>query len=425
MGKKSATIFERVKLEKLVHGGQCIAKSTEGKTVFAWGGLSGELVDIKITKKKSSYIEGIVTEIHESSADRIEPKEPLSYLSTSPWQIMTFKSENREKQKILAESFRREQVEIPNWAEFYSGDAQYGYRNKMELGFWGDDDGLHLAHYVRGTHGRQKVQGSALAMDCINNALVAVRDELRRLDIWAGDLKTVLIRANQQKEVVGALFIKKEPDAVSMGDFKLPKELKGLDIYYSDPKSPASKPTKKLYSLGDITLADSVCGINITYDVLSFFQVNLPVFEQALSKIKAHLNGHSSIDFYSGVGTIGVAVGSKLLVESEEANIALAKINSKTSNTKVVHASSENALKHIAEDKILIVDPPRAGLHRDVVDHINNIKPLKVVYLSCNPSTQARDVKLLEDNYKVTFAQGFNFFPRTPHIESLLVLELK
>lgn len=418
---RKRVILENLRLEKLVHGGQCLAHH-EGKPVFVWGGLPGELVDVRVTKKRSSYLEGVAELVHKPSKERIESKEPLSYLSTSPWQIMTFEAENQYKQAILEETFEHEGVQGIQWDDLYSSLKEYGYRNKMELGFWGDDEGLHLAHYVRGTHGKQKVEGSALAMDCINDAARAVRDELNRLGVWGGDLKTILLRANQQKEVVGALFIKKELD---MADFKLPKELKGLDIYYSEPKSPASVPTKKLYSLGDIKLVDTVLGQNIMYDVLSFFQVNLQVFEEAAGRIKEIVEGQRAVDMYSGVGTIGISVGATTLVESDETNIAMAEQNTVGTDIKVVHATSETALEHITSDTILILDPPRAGLHKDVIKQIAEVGPLQVIYLSCNPVTQARDVKMLSSCYSVTEARGYNFFPRTPHIESLIVLELK
>jgi 23S rRNA (uracil1939-C5)-methyltransferase len=420
---KKITIIDNVRLGKLVHGGQCLAEAPNGKKLFVWGGLPGELASVKVTKKKSSYMEGIITEIHEASANRIDPVEPLSYLSTSPWQIMNYESENEAKQDILAEAFEREAVVVLKWSEFIAIDQQYNYRNKNEFGFWGAEDGLHLAHYVRGTSGKQMVIGSSLALDAINKAAQDVRDELSRLDVWGGKLKTVLIRSSQSGDAVAALFIKE--DLASCSDFTLPASLKGIDIYYSDPKSPASVPTSKLYSLGDVNLTDTINGKKISYDVLSFFQVNIPMFEKALTVIVDQLNREPSVDFYSGVGAIGIAAGSDVLIESDHANVAMARKNIKGTDTKVVHASSETALEHIAADKVLIVDPPRAGLHKDVIQKINDIKPPKVLYLSCNPSTQARDVKLLEEQYRVVHAQGFNFFPHTPHIESLIVLELK
>jgi 23S rRNA (uracil1939-C5)-methyltransferase len=423
MGKKKKEFTIRsIRLDKLVHGGQALAILDNGKKLFVWGGLPGELVSVRVLKQKKTYVEGIVLEVLEPSIDRVEPEEPESYLSTSPWQIMSYSAEKKAKQEILEETFSREGIDNLNFDNFVFDSSEYGYRNKMELGFWGNDEGLHLAHYVRGTHSKTIVEGSKLAIECIDSAALAVRDELRRLEVWGGKLKTIVFRASKDKKVVAALFIKEEID---LSDLKLPKELKGLDVYYSNPKSPASVATRKLYSFGDITLTDKVNGNNIMYDVMSFFQVNLSVFELALQEIQKQLKGNNIVDMYSGVGTIGIAVGAKKLVESDENNIKMAIENVKGKEIDVIHASSEAAIEEITSETTIILDPPRAGLHKKVIERISEVRPPQIIYLSCNPSTQARDVKLLDEFYDISFAQGYNFFPRTPHIESLIVLELK
>ncbi len=417
---KKIQILENITLVKFVHGGQCLADTADGKKLFVWGGLPGEVVNVKVTKKKSSFLEGVVVDVITASKDRVEAEEPESYLSTSPWQIVDFNAEQQAKAHILAEAFDREKV-VVQWQDFQTDGVTSAYRNKMEFGFWGDETGLHLAHYVRGTHGKQMVAGSVLAKEEINVAARAICEELDRLKIRAGDLKTIMLRCNKTGDVVAALFMK---ESLDLGEFNVPTCVKGMKIYFSNPKSPASVPTKKLYSFGDIKLSDVIMGKNITYDVMSFFQVNLPVFEQALSAINDSVGTQSAIDLYSGVGTIGLSVkNTDILVELDESNIRMAQQNAKGTLIKVVQASSEQALEYIDQDHVVILDPPRAGLHYSVVDRLLEVKPSKIVYLSCNPSTQARDVKHLSESYMVTFAKGYNFFPRTPHIESLIVLE--
>jgi 23S rRNA (uracil1939-C5)-methyltransferase len=421
MSKKTLKTIENITLGKLVHGGQCLSELPNGKKVFVWGGLPEEVVDVQITKKRKSYSEGVATVVHESSPDRIEPEEPDSYLSTSPWQIIDFSAEMEYKDEILKEAFEREGISSVKWDKFQTAGSTTGYRNKMEFGFWGNEYGLNLAHYVRGSKGRQIVDGSILAVDSINQSACDLRDELSRIDIWGGKLKTIVLRASKEGRVVASLFIKEEMD---FSKFKLPKTVSGLDIYYSDPKSPASVATKKLYSFGDIKLNDTIMGKNITYDVMSFFQVNIPVFELALKEIKKQLKGTHIVDLYSGVGTIGIVVGANKLVESDVNNIKMAHENVNDRKIDVINASSETAVDAITSETTVILDPPRAGLHKDLIAHINEVHPKQIIYLSCNPSTQARDVKLLEENYNISYAQGFNFFPRTPHIESLVILDL-
>lgn len=424
---KQPLIVPDITLEKFVHGGQVLGHLPDGKSVFVWGGLPGEQVDLRILKQKSSYAEAIVSAVSKKSSDRVEPAEPQIYLSTSPWQILSWQAENRAKQDILSECFQREGLEIM-WADFQSGSGQGSpelhYRNKMEFGFFGDEEGLHLAHYVRGSHGKQITTGSVLAMAPINAAAQAIATELNRLKLWGGDLKTITLRCSQAGETVGALFIKK--DSLDLSSFKMPKVLKGLDIYYSNPKSPASVPTKKVLSFGSTELEDTLLGKPLRYSVLSFFQVNLPIFTRVLERINELTKKSAKIDLYSGVGSIGIALsGTDVLVESDTDNIRMAQQNAQGTKLQVIQAASEHALTYIDAQHTIIVDPPRAGLHADLVKRLLEVVPPKIVYLSCNPATQARDVKLLSEKYAVSWAEGYNFFPRTPHIESLLVLERK
>jgi 23S rRNA (uracil1939-C5)-methyltransferase len=167
-------------------------------------------------------------------------------------------------------------------------------------------------------------------------------------------------------------------------------------------------------------------GTTFQYDVDSFFQVNVPVFEQALRRIADHVTGGDVLDMYAGVGSIGLSVAKKQveLVELDKATAAMARQNAAASKltATVVETSSEQALDYITGKTPVILDPPRAGLHDKVVGRILEVLPEQVIYLSCNPATQARDIAKLQDKYAITYFEGFNFFPHTPHIETLAVL---
>ncbi len=412
-----------VKIEKLVHGGQGLGTLHDGRKVFVWNSLPGETVRVRLLKSKKGYAEAIAEEVLVASPERIKPVEPDSYLATSPWQIVAWQAENKFKKEILIETFKREKIELPPFVLVHD-DRDFGYRNKMEFGFWGDDDGVHLAHFVRGSHGKTKVKGSALAPKELNTAAAAVLAEISAHKMRAGDLKSMMVRTDQKGNAVVALFVKRE----DFTRIKKPDNVQGLVVYFSNPKSPASVPTRLLYEVGQRTLKDKVQGTELQYDVLSFFQVNLPVFEKAVSIIDYHTGGGmNKVDMYSGVGSIGLTIGgTKTMVEIDAANVEMANKNVDWLPIEVVHASSEKALEYITHNATIIVDPPRAGLHKDIINKIIEAKPKQVVYLSCNPSTQARDINLLlNGGYKLKNFEGYNFFPRTPHIESLAVLELK
>lgn len=407
--------MERVKIEKLVHGGQGIGILADGRKVFVWNALPGEEVGVRLTKKHRDYTEGVAEDILKASSDRIEPVDE-AYLSTSPWQIMDLDAENRYKKEILTETFRREGVPLPDFAFIYE-PPELHYRNKMEYSFWADEDGLHLALFHRGSHGKQIVKGSSIARPEIDKTAHNILAILNKNGVRGSQLKTVVIRSNTEGATVVALFVKDEQfPRLDFSDCA-----QGIAIYFSTPKSPASIVTRELYRTGDIILADTILETPLRYDVNSFFQVNIPVFERALQEMKRHLSGGPLVDMYAGVGSIGVVLGARTLVELDAQNVAMAKHNAPKS-TVVVQASTEKALEYITADAEIIFDPPRAGLHEKVIKRLLEVTPRKLIYLSCNPATQARDVARLQEKYEIQHVTGYNFFPRTPHIENLVIL---
>lgn len=413
-----------VTITKLVHGGQGMGVLPDGKKVFVWGALPGETVGVRILKGKRSYAEAIAEEVITASPLRLEPRES-NYLATSPWQIIPFDAENDYKKLIVEELFTQAHVSLPAFTMTSAGD-EWHYRNKMEYSFWGDDDGLHLALHNRGSHLKTIVQGSELALPAIDKAAQAVLAQLQQYNLRAGDLKTVIVRCDQQGNAVVALFVKRD----TFHELSLPEGVQGLRVYHSNPKSPASVPTRLLQEIGDPRLTDTLLGKSFTYDVDSFFQVNLPVFEQALDRIKEHLGETPNVtDMYAGVGGIGLSVASTSveLIEIDPATVAMARLNAEASGLKaeVVEAPTEKVLDYITGERPIIFDPPRAGLHDKVIDRVYEHPPEQIIYLSCNPATHARDVARLSELYEVTYFEAFNFFPHTPHIETLAVMKRK
>ena len=426
-------------MEKIVGGGQAIGTLDDGRKAFVWGGLPKELVTIRVTKKKSHFVEGIVTEIIEKSPERITPKDENSYLSTSPWQIMPMSSEQSYKALLIEEAFLLHNITLPEKIKVFSDDVEFNYRNKVEFSWFGDktDDDekktLDLAFFKRGGKGKVIVDGTSLAHPSINKLAIEIRDLLREKPIVARQLKTLLIRSDQHGNAVWQLYIKDRIENLISDDEAKLLSAKGGEIIYSDPKSPASRITKRLEKFGDTTLSDTILGVAFNYACEGFFQVNIPVYEKALSDMKAWINCNEkllTLDLYSGVGTIGLTIGGDdvTLVEINEHAVAemqrnITKLN--RPNAKAILAPSEKSLEYITDEQIVIVDPPRAGLHADVTNRLLETAPPRIIYLSCNPVTQARDVSLLQEKYEIVHHQGYNFFPRTPHIEHLVVLDKK
>lgn len=426
-------------MEKIVGGGQAIGTLDDGRKAFVWGGLPKELVTIRVTKKKSHFVEGVVTEIIEKSPERITPRDENSYLSTSPWQIMPMSSEQSHKASLIKEAFLLHNITLPEKIEIFSDGVEFNYRNKVEFSWFGDTtenstkETLDLAFFKRGGKGKVIVDGTSLAHPSINKLAIEIRDLLREKPIVARQLKTLLIRSDQQGNAVWQLYVKDKIENLISDDEAKLLSAAGGEIIYSDPKSPASRITERLNKFGDTTLSDTILGVAFNYACEGFFQVNIPVYEKALSDMKAWINCNEkllTLDLYSGVGTIGLTIGGDdvTLVEINEHAVAemqrnITKLN--RPNAKAILAPSEKSLEYITDEQIVIVDPPRAGLHADVTNRLLETAPPRIIYLSCNPVTQARDVSLLQEKYEIVHHQGYNFFPRTPHIEHLVVLDKK
>ena len=411
----------KITIEKLVPGGQGIATLDDGKKAFFWNVLPGEIVEeYEVTKKKSKYIEGIVTKFSNPSPHRISPRDNI-HLSTSPWQIMDYNYELVSKLTLLKESFRQEEIIDAEFLPVKTDNNEYFYRNKMEYSLYWDieEEIIKPAVRLRGTHRKVVIEKSSLERPEIYQKMREIIAELNARHEEARKYQSLLLRCNQKGEVSGGLFENGKPHPIFNN------------------------------------LTDNILGYEYSYSPNGFFQINLPVYEMALTEIKKHIQTENVLDLYTGVGTIGLSVArdKKLtLVEVNKDAFKELQHNVKTAiqgyaevttehkrrspvttgatdaaQNSSIHAvlqSSECALDFISPDGTVILDPPRAGCDQKLINKLLDVKPQKIIYLSCNPSTQARDLKFLTTKYKIELIQPFNFFPRTPHLENLVVLSV-
>lgn len=427
----------RTKAEKLVFGGQALAHH-EDKAVFLWNALPGEEVEALITKRNKSHWEGVATSIITPSSERVAPIE-THYLSSSPWAIMSLENELKHKREIALETYARiGKIEFPFELDIESDDQEYGYRNKIEFSFYefNEEDpryeeGMQLAFFQRGQKYKVPITESALAEPVINEVAHAILSWIRTQPLTRRELKSLIIRSNGKGQAIAALFIKDHLEFPSYPE--LSDTLLGFHIYYSDYKSPASVPHALLHTSGQHYLEQEISNTRLQYGLLGFFQVNVPIFEQALKAIASWVPADAHLlDFYSGVGAIGLPLAKKAasveLVDNNEEAIEYAQKNINANAFTHCRAQcipAENIVELIESHHTVIVDPPRAGLHLDVTKRLLEVTPKTIIYLSCNISTQARDIQLLSEKYSVAFAKLYNFFPRTPHIEGLCVLTLQ
>lgn len=405
-----------IKVDKIIPGGQAIATLEDGKKIFFWNALPGEeITDYRITKNKSHYAEAIATDIANVSPYRIIPQDSC-YLSTSPWQIISYDYELKLKQELVTEMFREHQI-IIDVPEVVTDYRDYHYRNKMEYSLYWDNDAnkITLAFHERGSHRKIPIESSSIERPEIFTAAKTIVEKLNHAHEEARKYQSLLLRCNQKGEISGGLYENGKPHQVFNN------------------------------------LTDTILNHEYSYSPNGFFQINLPVYEMALTEIKKYIATNKVLDLYAGVGTIGLSVArdkNLTLVECDKSAFRELAKNCNMANEPSfedhklgrtalsvsekewfgaiipILDKSENVLNNIRNDQTVILDPPRAGCDSKLIAKILEVLPQRVVYLSCNPATQARDVKMLLEKYHIMAVKTFNFFPHTPHIENLIVLSL-
>ena len=388
MNKETAII------EKLVPGGQALATLADGKKAFIWGAMPGETVEFELTKNKKTYCEGVAIRIIANPSEhRVAPKDDC-YLSTSPWQIMDFSYELQQKSELTRECFRQNHLNLDVLPTITDG-KDYFYRNKMEYSLYWDHDTakIHLAFHKRGSHGKQPITQSSIERPEIFARASQIVDQLNARHAEARTYQSLLLRCNQQGKVSGDLFVNGQPHPIMAN------------------------------------LSDELLGQNYTYSPNGFFQINLPVYKLALQAIAKEIHTEKVLDLYAGVGSIGLSVARDkdlALVEVNGAAYQEMQNNAQNlPNTTCILDKSENVASYITPGCTVILDPPRAGCEASLIHAINEVQPEKLIYLSCNPVTQARDLAMLAEAYQIAPLQPFNFFPHTPHIENLAILTRK
>lgn len=430
-------------ITRLNDKGYGLAVDENNREYLILNSLPGETVVAEIFKKKGSKLYGKAVEIMEKSIHRAEPKDE-HFLSSSPWQNMSIDYEIEIKKDLINKAFEElGQLKIQDFDIYTQNESKsWNYRNKVEFGFYGDEnEQIFLSFFMRGgSFGKYPLPfGDSLLKEKINLEALKIVKYLNTQNIRAKDLKTLILRySNYEDKVTISLFVK-NPN-ISFTDLKslLNENVKGISIFYSNPNCPASIVSNTQEVLGDMDLIEKIDNTIIKFGWDNFFQVNISVFEQCIKDIKDQLKNINSskskdiIDMYAGVGTIGLLLkdyaNNITGVEIFPGSKIQAMYNANQNNLKnytFFETPSEKALDEIVNNKIIILDPPRAGLHVDVVNKLIEVSPEYIVYLSCNYQTQAENISILKQVYDITFFKGYNFYPHTPHVETLMILKLK
>jgi 23S rRNA (uracil1939-C5)-methyltransferase len=400
-------------------------------TILILGMLPEEQGIVETFKVKRDVFYAHVLTFSKVHPDRVAPRDRESYLASSPYQILNMPAEQKLKKKFLSNLYGRD-------AEIFSNDQEYEYRNKVEFGFYEDYDNysLRLSFFKReGSSGKYVLDnGTAIADPRINQLGLVVVQILENNKVIGKHLKTLMIRSTNQ-QLAANLY-------VTTQDFKelypqAAQELQSLpvSIIYSDKNSPASNNNGILLHHSQ-TLTQTILNQEFQLALDGFFQVNIPVFQETIKDcleiIKQENIEGTLIDYYCGVGVIGQLLASEFTQvigvdssqESERYSLDNAKHNNITNYT-FHRANAESLTDLINNEDVLFLDPPRIGCHPTLIAKINQALPPYIFYLSCNPITQQANYLDLANNYEIISLKGYNFYPKTPHLESLLVLKRK
>ena len=415
-----------VTFEKIVGGGKAMGY-LDGKPVFSSGPLPGEIAEVEIIKDKPGFAEGVVVALSQVSPRRSGEPE-AHYLSCSPWQNVDYEYQLELKKQVLAEAFGRPGMDVPV-LEIVASDKLDGYRNKLEFSLKAGEASLDLAFHARGSYEELVClpDGCKLGHPDMNAAALNLAQLAHALKL-DGYIETLTVRRSETTgEMLGHIALHQVPKKRDWAKLK-------RDEFSSVVVSRVRRRVdhELVWTSGLTTLTESIGGLSLIYPYDGFFQTNIDMFEKILETIVAEVpDGGKLIDLYGGVGTIGLSAATKASevvgVEINASSVDMAKENADRAGIQNYQALQTPAQhldpKVLAGADCIIVDPPRAGLELRVVNEILTAAPKRIIYLSCNPVTQARDWQLLSGAYKTTGVTGYDMYPGTLHLESLMILD--
>ena len=461
-------VFTNVEVIDAGAKGKTVGKAPDGKVIFLPNAVPGDVVDVQTFKKRKSYYEGKATVFHSLSDKRTEPVcEHFGTCGGCKWQHMGYEHQLFYKQKEVVNNLTRlGHIELPEVTPIKGSNKQYFYRNKMEFSFsdsrWltleeiqSDEDlgdknalGFHIPGMWDKILDVNNCHLQADPSNAIRNAVkdFAVKNEMEFFNTrnQTGLLRTLMIRTTSIGEIMILVQFFKEDKANRelLLDFLSEEfpEITSLQYVVNEKANDTIYDQDVICYKGRDHIFEDMEGLKFKINAKSFYQTNS---EQAYELYKitrdfAGLTGDELVyDLYTGTGTIAqfVAKQAKKVVgvESVPDAIVAAKENAQLNNINNVefyvgdmkNVFNDSFLQTHGQPDVIITDPPRDGMHKDVVQQLINIAAKKIVYVSCNSATQARDLAILNDMYKVTKVQPVDMFPQTHHVENVVLLELR
>ncbi|WP_283679086.1 23S rRNA (uracil(1939)-C(5))-methyltransferase RlmD [Lentilactobacillus sp. Marseille-Q4993] len=439
-----------VTIDDLTYEGMGVAK-IDDFPIFIENTLPTEKALIQVIKVKKSFAYGRLIKLITKSKDRVElVNKTYTQTGIAPLQHLAYESQLKFKQHQIEVDFQK--AKYPVEVDPTIGmEKPYQYRNKAQIPVRNVDGQLETGFYRRHSHDLVPIEDFYIQDPKIDEAIIIVRDILRKFEVPAYDeikhtgvIRNVMVRRGHYSGEMMIVLItrtKKLPsgDQIVEEIRKQLPEINSIVQNINEKKTNALMGRKNVVLFGSEKIIDKLMGLMFEISPTSFYQVN-PVQTEKLYSLaieKAKLNKDDVvIDAYCGIGTISLAVAKKVKqvygVEVVEDAVRDAKRNAKLNGLDNVRFVANRAETQMAEwqkqgikPDVVIVDPPRKGLDASLIDSIDEMNPERVVYVSCNPATLTRDVKLFADKgYKLNQPiQPVDQFPQTTHIESISVLE--
>lgn len=390
-----------IKIEKYDNQGRGIGYYN-GKIVFIPGAIVGEIVSFGIVQEKEKYIIGSLESVIKPSLVRIKEKCPFyDKCGGCSFLHLSVDEELRIKKQIIIDLFNKEKIHVPE-IKVVNSDNIYNYRNKVTLKI---KDGM-FGYYDNNSHNFVNINYCYLVKDSINNII-------KSNNLFKVSDGEIVIRSNYNDEII--IKVTSNSD-VKIDVSKLVLDNKIVGIIVND---------KVIY--GDDNFIEKVHNYLFNVSINSFFQVNLNILEK-ISSILNKYKFDTVVDLYCGVGVLGTFVRKNKLygIEIVEDAIKNAKANAvlnKQYNNKYLLGDSSLISKINSKVDGIILDPPRSGLNKETLKNIVRIKPNKIIYMSCNPITFIRDMKVLNELYDIKEFYLLNMFSRTSHFEIICYMK--
>lgn len=468
--RRQLPVLEKITVTDVAAEGKAIAK-VDDLVIFIPHVVPGDVIDVQLRRKKKRYAEGVVLKFHEHGAERAVPFcQHYGVCGGCKWQVLPYDAQIRYKQHQVMDNLTRiGKIELPECKSILGSAKTQFYRNKLEYTFsdkrwltqeeidtnheYDEENRSGLGFHIPGAFDKVlNIEECWLQSDISNRIRNSVREfavanqiPFFNLREQTGVLRSLVVRNSIIEELMVILVCK---DADSKSHEQMMAVLAHIEKEFPEITSLMYIVNNKLndtYSDLDVHLfkgkdhmIEEMEGLQFKVGPKSFYQTNS---EQAYELYKitrdfTGLTGNELVyDLYTGTGTIANFV-SKLAkkvigIEYVPEAIEDAKVNSKINNidNTLFYAGdmkdilTQEFINNHGRPDVIITDPPRAGMHQDVIDVLLFAEPKRIVYVSCNPATQARDLQLLDNKYKVIAIQPVDMFPHTHHVENVVLLE--